>query len=131
MKALLWGVFFILSSGAKAEDFVTETFWLCLQKRATGPVVRTLRLHYFPTEGRYVTIYTLKGQDQIKCRGKRKRICRKVLEEIKANLEKGLWECSASPPVNVFYPKPAGTENPKNKNPPSFKDKPTREKEES
>ena len=65
-----------------------------------------------------MTIYTLKGQDQIKCQGRRKRFCRKVLEEIKANLEKGLWECSASPAVNVFYPLPPGPEKPENRGPP-------------
>ena len=123
MRAFLRGLLFILPAVTGAEDFTTETFWLCLQKRATGPVVRTLRLHYFPSEGRYVTIYTLKGRDQIKCRSRRKGVCRKILEEIKANLEKGLWECPPSQATAVFYPGPPGMIGPENKSPPDGDEK--------
>lgn len=104
MKALLIGVFFIYSAGA--GDLTTQSFWLCLQKRATEVGVRTLRLHHFPEDNRYVMIYTKGGQDQVECQARRRGPCQKVLNKIKANLEKGLWECKSFPPVKVFYPIP-------------------------
>ena len=102
MKFLLIGLIFV--HFAKAEDLPAETFWLCLQKRATGFAVRTLRLHHFSEENRYVTIYTKRGQDQIKCQGTRRSVCERVLNKIKTDLEKGLWECKSLQDVQVFYP---------------------------
>ena len=89
---------------AEAGDLPAKTFWLCLQKRATGFAVRALRLHYFPEENRYVVIYTEQGQDQVKCQGTRRSVCEKVLNKIKTDLEKGLWECEPFQNVKVFYP---------------------------
>ena len=99
------GMLFMYSAGA--GDLTTHSFWLCLQKRATGVGVRTLRLHHFPEENRYVMIYTKGGQDQVECQGRRRSSCEKVLNKIKANLEKGLWECKSFQHVKVFYPVPA------------------------
>ncbi|MCY4512530.1 MAG: hypothetical protein OXB86_02450 [Bdellovibrionales bacterium] len=81
-----------------------KNFWLCLQKRATGFAVRTLRLHHFPEEDRYMMIYTRQGQDQVKCQGTRRSVCEKALNKIKADLEKNLWECKSFQNVRVFYP---------------------------
>ena len=90
---------------AESRDLPAQSFWFCLQKRATGFAVRTLRLHHFPEEDRYAVIYTKQGQDQIKCQGKRRRVCEKALNKIKADLEKGLWECTSFQNVQVFYPR--------------------------
>ena len=90
---------------AEAGELSANSFWLCLQKRATGFAVRTLRLHHFSEEGRYVMIYTRQGRDQIKCQGKRQSVCEKTLNEMKADLEKGLWECQSFQDVRVFYPR--------------------------
>ena len=98
------GMFIMYS--ARAGDFTTQSFWLCLQKRATGVGVRTLRLHHFPEENRYVMIYTKDGQDQVECQARRQGSCNRVLNKIKTNLEKGLWECQSFQGVKVFYPVP-------------------------
>ena len=90
---------------AEAGDLMANSFWFCLQKRATGFAVRTLRLHHFPEENRYVVIYTRHGRDQIKCQGKRRGVCEKVLNKTKDDLEKGLWECQPFQNVRVFYPR--------------------------
>ena len=102
MKSLLVGALFIHST--IAGNLTTSSFLLCLQKRATGFAVRTLRLHYFPEENLHALIYTQQGHEEIKCRGRWQRICVKTLNRIRTELEKGLWKCEDFSPVKVFYP---------------------------
>ena len=102
MKSLLVGALFIHS--AIAGHLTTTSFLLCLQKRATGFAVRTLRLHYFPEENLHALIYTQQGREEIKCRGRWRRVCMKAFNRIKVDLEKGLWKCEDFSPVKVFYP---------------------------
>ena len=92
------------SAPVQALELKTEEFFFCQKKTAVSISARTVRVHYFPEQGRCFVIQSVQGRDTITARGKWQAFCRKRAKEIKDKWQKNLWSCEKQAGGEVFYP---------------------------
>ena len=91
------------SSSIQAEELKSSHFYLCIKKTATEVQSRNIRIHQFEKDNKCAVIYSVKGKDQLISSGKWLTFCKRTLNQVLDNLEKGLWDCKEKPEVQVFY----------------------------